>query len=241
MAATVEAQRLTEAHRIAQARLGARTVTQLVDAWALIDPADLDGTTERWLLTASRLVQAQRSLSAQLAANYLTTFRRLELGRPGTLELVIAERLDAQQALTSLTVTGPVRVKLATAGGATIEDASQRGMVESARAGMRLALDGGRATIVDSLKNDSQAHGWARATSGSPCAFCAMLAGRGPAFSEETVGFEAHDGCSCTAEPVYSEDADWPAGARQYADLYQQAKSADGDTAIAFRQIIEGR
>ncbi len=239
MAATVEAQRLTEAHRVAQARLGARTVTQLVDAWALIDPADLDATTERWLRTAARLVQAQRTASAQLAASYLTTFRRLELGRPGTLDLVIAERLDAQQALTSLTVTGPVRVKLATARGATIEDASTAGMTESARAGMRLALDGGRSTIVGSLRNDPQAHGWARATSGSPCAFCAMLAGRGPAFAEESAGFEAHDGCSCTAEPVYSEDADWPAGSRQYAELWQQAKAADGDTTKTFRQLIE--
>lgn len=241
MAATVEAQRLTEAHRIAQTRLGARTVTQLVDAWALIDPADLDGTTERWLLTASRLIQAQRTASAQLAANYLTTFRRLELGRPGTLQLVVAERLDAQQALTSLTVTGPVRVKLATARGMTIEEASRAGMVDATRAGMRLALDGGRSTIVDSLRNDPQAHGWARATSGSPCAFCAMLASRGPAYSEETVSFEAHDGCSCTAEPVYDPSADWPSGTRQYADLWQQAKGAEGDTTIAFRQLIEGR
>lgn len=239
MAATVEAQRLTEAHRIAQARLGARTVTQLVDSWALLDPADLDATTERWLLTAARLTQAQRSLSAQLAANYLTTFRRLELGRPGTLDLVVAERLDAQQALTSLTVTGPVRVKLATARGASLAEASDLGMAGAARAGMRLALDGGRSTLVESIRADPQAHGFARVASGDPCAFCAMLASRGPAYSEESVGFEAHDGCSCTAEPVYDADAEWPAGSRQYQELWQQAKAADGDTTANFRALVE--
>lgn len=241
MASTRRAAQLTEAHRLAQARLGVKTSAQLVDAWSLIDPVDLDGTVERWMRTATQLVGAQRAESARLAAGYLDAFRRLELKKAKALDLVVAERLDAQQALTSLTVTGPVRVKAATARGVALDVASDLGMVGSAQAGMRLALDGGRSTIVDTLRGDPQAHGWARATSGSPCAFCAMLASRGPAYSEESVSFEAHDGCSCFAEPVYDTEADWPAGSRQYADIWQQAKAADGDTTSNFRQLVEGR
>jgi hypothetical protein len=203
MAVTVEAARLTEAHRIGQARLGARTVAQLATAWALLDPADLDATVERWLLTASRLIQAQRTASAQLAANYLTTFRRLELGRPGTLQLVLAERLDAQQALTSLTVTGPVRVKLATARGVSLAEASDLGLAGSSRAGMRLALNGGRDTIRDSAQGDRRRTGWERSLSGDPCDFCQGLADDAAA-GDDSAAFVTHDGCGCQPVPVFA-------------------------------------
>lgn len=238
MAATAVAARLTEAHRLAQTRLGAQTVQQMLTAWRLVDPAELDATVEGWLRIAVPLVRSQKQASARLASAYLRTYRTLEVG-PGRFTPALADTLDAQRALTSLTVTGPVKVKQATARGLGLERASALGRDGTARAAMRLALDGGRTTITDSLAVDSQAHGWARATSGSPCAFCALLAGRGPAYSEETVSFEAHDGCSCFAEPVYDTEGDWPAGSRRYAELYQQAKAADGDTASNFRQLVE--
>lgn len=240
MAATPAAARLTEAHRLAQTRLGALTAQQMATAWGLVDPADLDATVEGWLRIAVPLIRSQRGASARLAAAYLRTFRQIETGTAGRFTPALADSLDQRRAVTSLTVTGPVKVKSATARGLNLAAASDLARDSTARAAMRLALDGGRTTIVDSLAIDSQAHGWARATSGNPCAFCALLAGRGPAYSEDSVSFEAHDGCSCTAEPVYDTDADWPAGSRQYAELYQQAKATDGDTASNFRQLVEG-
>lgn len=239
MAATAQAARVTEAHRLAQARLGAQTAAQMVTAWGLVDPEHLDGTVEAWLRLAVPVVRAQKAASARLASAYLTTYRRLEgAGGPAVVPH-LADRLDAGQAVTSLTVTGPVRVKLATARGLPLSAASLLGRDSSARAAMRLALDGGRTTITGTLASDPSAHGWARATSGSPCAFCAWRASRGPSYSEDSVAFEAHDGCSCSAEPVYDPDGDWPAGARRYQDLWQKAKVDGGDTTQVFRRLVE--
>lgn len=43
-----------------------------------------------------------------------------------------------------------------------------------------------------------------RITSGTACAFCRMLAGRGAVYSENTGRFQAHDHCACTAEPDFT-------------------------------------
>lgn len=241
MASTAEAGRLTEAHRLAQARLGAQTAAQILSTWRLVDPAALDATVEAWLRVAVPIIGAQRTTSARLAANYLTAFRALELGRSARpIVARLAEDLDARQAATSLTVTGPARVKAATGRGVALATASTLGQTGSARSSMRLALDGGRSTISATVAADPQALGWARATSGSPCAFCAMLASRGPAYSEETVAFEAHDGCSCGAEPVYHRDADWPAGARDLRDLWDAHTRGEEDQLNAFRRALAG-
>lgn len=240
MAATAAGAALTESHRLAQARLGRSVVRQMAGLWSLIDPADLDATVERWLRLAVPVVERNHDQSARLAAAYLRTFRDLEAPGLPPLQLPPPPFVPAQ-ATTSLTVTGPVAVRTATAAGATIQAASDAGLAQSAAAAMRLTLNGGRDTIVGGVNADPAAQGWARATSGNPCAFCAALASRGPAYSEDSVGFEAHDGCGCSAEPVYSADADWPAGSRQYQDVWRQAKAADGDTTSNFRRLIEGR
>lgn len=240
MASTAEARRLTEGHRLAQNRLGAQTVAQMLTAWLLLDPADIDGTVEAWLRIAVPAVRGQHAASANLAAAYVRRFRTLE-NVPGRPPAVPRSVLPAEQTVTSLTVTGPATVKAATARGVPTAQAAALGATGSSRSAMRLALDGGRQMILDTVRADPQAEGWARATSGNPCHFCAMLASRGPAYSEASVDFEAHDGCGCFAEPVYDRDADWPAGSREYQDLWQQAKADDGDTAKNFRRLVESR
>lgn len=239
MAATAAGVRLTEAHRLAQHELGIQTVRQITTSWRLVDPRNLDDTVEAWLRAAVPAIRSQKAASARLAALYLRTYRSVELG-PGRFVPALADSLDVRQAITSLTVTGPVKVKQATAHGIPLAQAGALGRDGAARAAMRLALAGGRATIVDSVRADSQALGWARATSGQPCHFCAALASRGPAYSEESVGFEAHDGCSCTAEPVYSADADWPSGSRRYREIWDEATRGEPDQLNAFRRALAG-
>jgi len=225
MALTAEGRRLTEAHRLAQARIGARTVRQMLAAWSLLDPRDLDRTLARWLRVVLPLIGAQRLSSTQLAASYLVGFRAIEVG-PGTFAPRLAGGANAKALITSLTVTGPVSVKMARARGETLERAFGLGQSMSARAGLRFALDGGRETLLESVRADSRALGWARATSGNPCAFCAMLASRGGVYgSEDTAGFQSHDGCQCGAEPIYGTDAGLPPGADQYRELWDQTGS----------------
>lgn len=209
MAATVEASRLTEAHRLAQLRLGANTVAALLGIWPLLELSDLDATVQRWLRAALAIIASDRVISARLGANYLSTFRTLELGvDAGRFTPTLAEELDRKAAITSLLVTGPYSLRAALAKGVPFDRANETAQARAAAAGMRHALNGSRATILGSLTRDRNAIGWARATSGKACAFCLSKAGR--RMSSDAV-FQAHDHCACTAEPVYRRDAAFPA------------------------------
>lgn len=242
MAATAEASRLTEAHRLAQARLGAQVVAQVRAAWPLLDPQDFDRSIRQWLRVVLPTVAANRRTSATLAANYLNTFRTLETGKLTAVSPALADAIDPKAVTTSMTVTGPASIRAGLARGGRFAQVMEIAEAASARAAMRHVLNGGRETIEATVRADRTALGYARATSGKPCHFCAMLASRGPVYrSEESAGFQAHDGCSCSLEPVYRRDADWPAGARRYQELWQETtRGLSGDEARnAFRQALK--
>jgi len=240
VAATVAARRLTEMHRVAQARIAAQSVVQLRRVWPLLDPDDLDESFDRWIAAAAPIVGTNRRASAELAANYVRTFKRLELGARAVAPVVLAAVAPSAAVTTSLLVTGPVAVKQALARGVSIDRAMRTAEARSAAAAMRHALNGGRDTITATISEDRDALGWARVTSGRPCAFCAMLSSRGPVYKgEDTAGFQPHDNCHCVPEPVYRQDAAWPPGAERFRALWDQAKSADGDTGSVFRRLVE--
>lgn len=75
--------------------------------------------------------------------------------------------------------------------------------------------------------------GYARVLSGKEnCAFCAMLASRGPVYTEDTAtrrkdGNRYHDGCDCRAQLVI-EGKPWP-GQEEYLRLEQRWRKATGD------------
>lgn len=240
MAATATARRLTEAHRLSQGRLGASTIQAVRAAFRLLDPDDLDGSVERWLRVVTPIITNQRRQSALMAANYLEAFKKLELGSDAVLRAVLADLLPAEQIVTAMTVTGPVSIKAAMTRGVPLGSAVQTAELNTARAGLRLALGGGRDTITETTRADRQAVGWARATSGQPCPFCAMIASRGAIYSERSVQFEAHDGCACSAEPVYREDAALPAGSERWARLWAEADASEGDTVKNFQALVTG-
>lgn len=240
MASSPSAAQLTEGHRLAQARLAAQTVRLMRSSWPLLDPEDLDGTLGRWLRVTVPIVRRQRRQSALLAGEYLRAFRATEVGLDSRFVPVVDVPEELEAVITSLTVTGPVSIKRAVARLVPIERALPTAEAGVAAAAMRHALNGGRAAIVETVKADRRALGWARVVSGEPCWFCAMLASRGAVYGEDTATFQAHDHCSCTAEPVYTADAPWPPGSRRFAELWQQAKTEEGDTVANFRRLVEG-
>lgn len=200
--ATAAGRRLTLAHKRAQTRLGIQAVTAMGAIWPLLDPADLDATFPRWLTAAVPVIQSQRTGSARLAANYLAAFKALELG-VGASQTVpaLAERADVPTVTTSLLVTGPLSVKRAMARGIPLAKAVDTARASSAASAMRHVLDGGRETVTRTIKADRDATGWQRVASGNACKFCASLDGK--FHRDDTANFAAHDGCSCTQEPVY--------------------------------------
>jgi len=60
-----------------------------------------------------------------------------------------------------------------------------------------------RDTILANRRRDPEAVGWRRISSGSGCAFCKALSARGAVFRHDTARFAAHEGCHCTAQPVF--------------------------------------
>lgn len=250
MASTDAGRRLTEAHRLAQARLGAQTVLLLRSAWPLLDPTDLDGTAARWLRVTTPLVARQHLASASLAASYYRAFRFAEVGEGGYFPS-LDEMADLRAVTTSLTVTGPIGIKDRMRSAIPLARAVEAAEAGAAAAGMRHALNGGRNTILNAVRGDRTALGWIRVTSADPCAFCALLASRGPVFKDgdtfsasdaRFVGDDdakVHDSCFCGIEPVYRPDSEWPGRAREWAVLYADAARGESDPLNAFRRAYE--
>lgn len=206
MAATLAGARLTEAHRLAQASLGAKVANELLLLWSLVDPKRLDATVPDWLDAALALMQVRRIESANLAGRYLTVFGTLEAPAAPTFPPLLATQLDLTAASTSLQVVGPGSIRRAMTAGTQLAKASETAGTNTARSAMRHVLDGGRDTITATVTADPSITGFRRVTSGGACKFCSMLAGRGAVYSARTARFESHDGCSCSAEPVYGDN-----------------------------------
>jgi hypothetical protein len=118
----------------------------------------------------------------------------------------------------------------------------------------RMALQGGRVTVVDAVRDDKHARAWARETRGDCCYFCAMLASRGAVYrTEGTAGGEAndkftgdgafkfHNHCHCVAVPVFGtfeKSADARAWTRQWHDLRRDLGRSP--SLLEWRQHFEG-
>lgn len=244
---------LTENHRTTQLAIKAEATRAALSLWTILDPGDLDARLAVWLDANIALIQQLDNRSQQAAAAYFTSFAQVETGRfykppaPATIDL--------DQVRTNLHITGPIAVKALLKRGHPLDRALHTSQVRVAGETARLAMQGHRRMLADAL-NDNYGDnpppvGYARVTSGKPCAFCAMLAGRGPVYrSDATGGFRAHGHCSCTVEPVFRDDQPWPGRAREFHDLWNQAtrearESGDlrrgtaNDALNAFRRAFE--
>lgn len=237
MARTNTGTRLTEQQRIAQVRLAVLVVAQMRQLWALLDAKDLANTVPGWLDASLRLVQQQYGTSSTIARRYYQAIRTVETGASYRAVLPTPEFVD-RPAQVSLMVTGPVRIARAIrdgVDGSVLQAAIDTAFAESARAAAMRVLDGGRDQLVAAVDADSDALGYARAAAPNACAFCLMLASRGPVYGADSADFQAHAGCGCTAEPVFSRDQAWPEGSREARDLWDSSGGFDD-----FRKAVEG-
>lgn len=240
MAATAEGRQLTRAHRSAQLTLRAAVVRDLLILWGLFDPTD-PGSYEEFARLAALLIRTRYADSVGLASAYYREFLEAE-GIPTRVTPLPAPDLDADRIHTSLFATGFAGTQRALRLGFSSDAAKQQGFVLVSGAASRLTLLGGRETITGTVGVDGLVTGWQRVTSSKPCSFCAMLASRGPVYREETVGFSAHDHCSCTPEPYHS-GSEWPTANQQFRDLWNETTRGRGgrDAVNAFRAALEGR
>lgn len=245
MAITDAGLRLTEAHRLAQLQLGARTIERVRSAWPILTADGIRAQTiARWLDTVEPIVHVGRRTSSELAARYVTAFRAAELGAADRFVPTLAGAIEPAQVRASLVATGPAGVRSKMAAGKSLVRAMTEAEVQSAAAAMRHTVNAGRETVLATVERDPKAQGWARVVGGDPCAFCSMLASRGPVYKGSSVNFRSHDHCLCGAEPVYSREAAWPPGSRKALAQWNEATAdlADGEDAFnAYRRHLAGR
>lgn len=237
MARTETGAALTERHRLGQVKLRALALRQYMILWPLWRG---DAKSFQTLIEATvPLVRVHHSLSSSLSAAYYERFRAAE-GVSGTPSARLADPVDVGKLGGTLFVTGQRMTGQALAAGQSPETAMETALVRTSGTVTRLALAGGRDTILRSVEADKEAQGWARVTDSQPCAFCAMLASRGPVYKGDTVGFRAHDHCTCTSEPVY-RGSEWPGRAREFKALYEEHAAGTENPVNELRRVLEGR
>lgn len=217
MARTDAGKALTDRHRQAQVAVRANALRDYLRLWPLWTGDDASFTN--LVVATVVLIRAHHRVSSVLASAYYDAFRRAE-DVAGSFAPRIADAIDVENVIGGLQLTG--RIAARKAGGTP--QARETAFVRTSGVVTRHVLQGGRDTIVRSVGEDPKALKWARVTTGTPCAFCAMLASRGAVFlGESTAEFEAHEHCTCSAEPHFEGSA-MPVDSKRWRDLYNAAQ-----------------
>lgn len=235
-------------YRRVQALMAARLAQQVLRVWRdLMNPSRVDASWPAVRAALVPIVQQAREQSAVLARDGYLEARETagvveDFTPKGPLPLLI-ERLEG-----SLDVTGPVEFKKAIAAGKSPQQAMDAAAVRMVGSTQYLALEGGRQAMQRSIEADERATGWARITDNDPCAWCAMLASRGPVYkSAKTAGDPRqggnryHDHCGCQAWPAFTNDEPFIGVAEKlYDDWLRETRGRGGKHAVnAFRRWWE--
>lgn len=238
MASTSRGAAVTAAKQRSQLRLARAAQAQAVLLWRMLHPDMLDADMPSWIAAQLQAVIAVRRAAALDAARHYDRYRLAESGgrmpsRPGIVTVggvpVPADSMTTahdttERIITSLRVTGPVRVKQSRARGRTADQAMADGLAAVQGTVQRHVLDGGRNAEMTLMHADPEVFRYARVTDGNACAFCGMLASRGAVYlSQESAGFDTHDHCGCGVEPVI-ESSTWtpPAGTQTWQTRWHQ-------------------
>lgn len=235
-----------------QVRIKNSLIRAVAGVWKLLDTKRIEETTPQWLDIMGRLVNDSRQQSAQLSAGYYQAVRQDATGDrldPGVLK--IAGKVTDLHLAKSLTFTGPGSLEVFMRKGIPEKKASEKALVLVAGDAGRIALNGGRETLTGTAEKDRKVLGYARVTSGDPCAFCAMLASRGPVYRDEWSALyridergdvdKYHYNCACTLVPIYSKNDAWPGRAREFEELWKASTKglSNEDARNAFRRAYE--
>lgn len=260
MTAPVSLRAIDEGHR-AQQGANALAVQRLVAQLfaRMVDPHNIAGTSGPWLQQAMIAILRGRQSAILLASAYATAVRRLQAPDAPPFTIPTLPELPREKLLRSLTFTGPGKLAVDLAKtpvpieppkGApnfeidtyerelaqyeqTLKELPAKAGITASAAAYRHVTDGGRDLIDAVITQDPVATGYMRITKGQPCAFCLMLASRGPvykgdSFKESDPRFtgpgnhKVHDGCGCMLRPIYGSKStkNWTDEARRAEQLW---------------------
>jgi hypothetical protein len=221
--------------RNAQAGLIVMLLRDLVKVWQLLRPDSLHRSMPAWVAAVHAVTSRYAPMAATLAADYYEA-ERAAANAAGRFTVPFADaptegHVDAvmRWATKDLWSRNPDTL--------TERVHAAKSNAESAAA--KLVEDVGRLTITYAVQKDPAAVGWARTASPGACAFCRMLAQRGPVYGADTVGFRAHNDCHCMAMPLFKGQKWAPtAMVREWQKQYEQAAKAPGDPLKNLRRIV---
>lgn len=237
MAVTEAGALLTEAHGVAQLAVMNKLLRLFEAEWSVGVAFDA-AAFSAWAYDMAPEVAAAHALSEQTAGRYYNAFRAAE-GIPGGPVNATLPSVTPQQVVARLDAYGPAYARTLLEGGMTDDAAVRRALVQMSLSTTKDVMAGGRDAIAARLSVDDLALGWQRVPRRNCCAFCAMLAARGPVYSSRSAaggGRHWHRGCKCRAEPVYSRGTSLPAEAARYAELWDEVNPADLNE---FRRALE--
>lgn len=214
--------------RTVQLAIRARLLRDVVKLWPALDPKRIDATFPGWVQAMTLLVTNYHRMSAAAAGNFYRAAREHATQSPTPERLIKLAADPAEDWMRrAFGYSGPGMLSRDTA-------APRTALTTTLGTAARIAADGGRTTILETVKADPVAVGWYRVTDGQPCAFCALLASRGIVYKEQTADFKAHNDCGCTGAPAFQRDQELPAISREAEQVYRERDS--GDALKAFRK-----
>ncbi|WP_431888746.1 hypothetical protein [Nocardiopsis alba] len=191
-----------------------------------------------WLSMMAPEIAAAYVLSAQTAERYYAALRAAE-GVPGTAAHVHVPSPSPAVLVERLITQGPAYAAGLVESGLSEDEAEKLVMRQLVMAVTKEVLAGGRDGLAASMDADPRALGWQRVPSGKCCAFCAMLASRGPSYGSARSagdGRRWHPGCRCSVEPVFSRRSALPAASKRYARVWDEVGTGDLNS---FRRRLE--
>lgn len=226
---------LASEQRSAQAGLITVMLRDLAKVWHLLHVGALDRSLPTWITAVNAVINRYAPMAAALAADHYDEFRAAARA-PGAFTPTLADPPDERHIEELMRWATK---SLWSRDAETLPERTQQAQRTSESTAARLVADVGRLTITTAVQDDPAAIGWVRTASPGACAFCRMLATRGPTYTAETVKFRAHNDCHCMAMPVFNGQSWEPsAQVREWQRQYQQAAKAPGDTLKNLRQIV---
>lgn len=234
MANSSEGKRLTEAYRQSQSQLQAQILARGRLLQPLLGMNDVDVAAQIYVPGMVEVIRDGVRQQEAITGAYIEAHSKAETGRALT---PVVPAFDETAAILDMQIRGPIAAKSTVGRGFDEQAAQAKANRLGAVGAARDVLQFGRTMIIRSAASTESDLGrgrggrWRRVTDGKPCAFCAMLAGRGPVYTSQTVDFHTHDLCGCVGEIVYN---DWEpteaerAWRQAYVDAGNEATVVDG-------------
>lgn len=231
---------LAQQGRSLQLALRAQMMQDVVRLWPLLDPKRLDETWPGWLQAMIALTNRYHGMSSTAAGIFYQEARQHALDVPAPDALIkLAPLPDESWLSRAYGFSGPGLIS-------DTKAAPTAPLSTTLGTAARIAAEGGRTTVIDTAEADPRAVGFYRVTDGDPCAFCAMLAARGPIYRSAASAGEGnqwHNDCGCTVAPAFSHQHPLDDVAQAAADIYAKStRGVDGAGKVAaFRKAWNAR